>query len=154
VARPSDRAEAPDEARPWRFYRTARGRDPVRSYVDGLSRGDQNAVQARLNLTARRQSPVTRVRGDIFAVTSRRHGRAHQILFAFEGADKQVLLGLDAFALTTKRTPPVRLKAAQERLAVWRSRSMVQQLSNVKQRTGANQRLGVAPPTRTLGLGR
>ena len=133
---------ANDLRRRWRYYRTERGHDPVRTYLESLSTADRNAVRAQMNLASRRLRPTERVRGDLFAVSARRSGRDHQVLFAFEGAKKQVLLALDAFALTTARTPPVRVKAAQQRLALWRSRPA--------RRPGSV----VLPPTRTLDFGR
>lgn len=62
------------------------------------------------------------VAGDIYEVRAEGKDQSFRILFAQEGARGQVLLAVDGFSKKTRRTPPAKVRLAQERLADWRRR--------------------------------
>ncbi|MDP9371008.1 MAG: type II toxin-antitoxin system RelE/ParE family toxin [Chloroflexota bacterium] len=112
--------------RRWRDYRTASGRSPVREFIDGVraqNLHDAARILAAMDEVARHGTVVARhLRGDIWEVRATSDRRIFRILFAEEGRSSQILLALEGFAKTTRRTPPATIDLAEERLRDWRER--------------------------------
>ncbi len=107
----------------WRRYRTARGGDPVKHFVDDLSEADAVELAAAMKdvqlsgLVAARH-----LRGDIYEVRASGYRRTLRVLFAAEGP--RVFLALEAFAKKTQKTPPGKIRLAETRLKEWRSKAL------------------------------
>lgn len=107
----------------WRDYRTASGRRPVKGFIDGLSDEDAAEVAAAMADVREAGLSVARhLRGDIYEVRAEGHHVALRILFAQEGKKGRILLALEGFAKTTRKTPPRLIELAERRLADWRAR--------------------------------
>jgi phage-related protein len=111
--------------RRWRFYSTVAGRIPVREFLDDrlLREADRAEIVAAIKDVQRNGLVAARhLRGDLYEVRAEGRDASYRILFALEGAQGQVLLGLSAFSKKTQRTPRRELELAERRLADWRSR--------------------------------
>lgn len=62
------------------------------------------------------------LKGDVYEVRADGRSATYRVLFATEGAQSQVLLGLSAFSKKTQKTPPAEITLAERRLWDWRSR--------------------------------
>jgi phage-related protein len=106
----------------WRRYRTARGRDPVKRFVDGLTETEALELTAAMKDVERNGLAVARhLRGDIYEVRASGNRRTLRVLFASEG--RRIFLALEAFAKKTQKTPPSKIKLAESRLTDWRTRA-------------------------------
>ena len=109
--------------RRWRAYRTEGGNSPVRDFIIALNEADAQAILAEMEIVRRRGLTTARhLHGDIYEVRAESKTRAFRVLFATEGRFSQVLLALEAFQKTTRRTPPALIDLAERRLADWRQR--------------------------------
>lgn len=109
--------------RTWRFYRTESGRCPIDEFLNGLSREAAAAVQAEMKVIATLGHGAARhLQGDIWEVRISHDTNAYRILFAPEGHFSHVLLALEGFTKTTRKTPRATIKLAEDRLADWRRR--------------------------------
>ena len=109
----------------WRFYSTVAGRTPVREFLDHrlLPEADRAEIVAAIKDVQRNGLVAARhLRGDLYEIRADGREAGYRILFALEGAQGQVLLGLSAFSKKTQRTPRRELELAERRLADWRSR--------------------------------
>ncbi len=109
--------------RQWREYRTAGGARPVKVFLDALS--DEDFAVIRLEMKDIEQEGLRRARhlqSDIYEVRAEAKTQSFRILFAAEGRYHQVLLSLEGFSKKTQKTPPEKIKLAEQRLADWRSR--------------------------------
>jgi phage-related protein len=107
----------------WRFYETASGAKPVRSFLDNLTATEAAEVVAAMNEVAREGLRFARhLRGDIWEVRIEAERKAFRVLFSPEGRAQQVLLALEAFTKKTQSTPGRTIELAERRLADWRSR--------------------------------
>jgi phage-related protein len=112
-----------EHRRRWRDYRTAGGNRPVRDFLHALNPADARAILAEMEVVRRRGLATARhLRGDIWEVRAESGTNAYRILFATEGRFSQILLALEAFQKTTRRTPPATIEVAERRLADWRQR--------------------------------
>jgi phage-related protein len=122
--------QQPRYRRQWRDYRTATGRRPVREFIDAIRAQDRYAaarILAGMNEVAQYGTSAARhLRGDIWEVRVEADRRIFRILFAEEGRYSQVLLALEGFVKTTRRTPPDLIDLAEERLRDWRERGREQ----------------------------
>lgn len=88
----------------------------------GLTSDDRAEVAAAMKDVAQDGLEVARhLRGEIYEVRATGENKIYRVLFAAE--TKYILLALDAFAKTTQKTPPAKIKLAEKRLADWRSRA-------------------------------
>ena len=111
--------------RRWRFYAAASGRIPVREFLDDplLPEADRAEIVAAIKDVQHNGLVAARhLRGDLYEVRADGRDAGYRILFALEGAQGQVLLGLSAFSKKTQRTPRRELELAERRLADWRAR--------------------------------
>lgn len=110
--------------RRWRFYETASGNRPVRSFLDELSDLDAAAVVAAMNEVRDFGIKYARhLRGDIYEVRADGERVIYRVLFAQEGSKGRVLLALEGFVKKTRTTPKQVLDLAEKRLKDWRRRS-------------------------------
>ena len=63
------------------------------------------------------------LKGDLYEVRADGRRATYRVLFATEGARRQVLLGLSGFSKKTQKTPPAEITLAERRLRDWRSRA-------------------------------
>jgi phage-related protein len=109
--------------RRWRFYQTAAGAQPVRTFLDNLAAADAAAVIAAMKEVAAEGLHAARhLRGDIWEVRIDAERKAFRVLFSPEGKNQQVLLALEAFAKKTQKVPLRVIRLAERRLSDWRSR--------------------------------
>jgi len=109
--------------RRWRFYRTAGGNEPVKSFLDQLTLDDRNEVLAAMkDIAADGIMRARHLRDDIYEVRANGVTNSYRILFATEGRYSQVLLALESFAKKTQKTPNDEIDLARARLADWRNR--------------------------------
>ena len=109
--------------RRWRDYATPAGTRPVRDFIDDLDEDDATQVLAAMKDVAVNGLAAARhVRGDIYEVRAPVANATIRILFAVEGARGLILLALEAFAKTTRETPPQSVRLAERHLASWRAR--------------------------------
>lgn len=109
--------------RRWRDYATPAGTRPVRDFIDDLDEDGATQVLAAMKDVAVNGLEAARhVRGDIYEVRAPVANATIRILFAVEGARGLILLALEAFAKTTRETPPQSVRLADRRLASWRAR--------------------------------
>ena len=107
----------------WRFYETASGAKPVRSFLDNLTAAEAAEVSGAMNEVAVAGLRLARhLRGDIWEVRIQTERKAFRVLFSPEGRAQQVLLALEAFTKKTQRTPARTIELAERRLADWRGR--------------------------------
>jgi len=98
---------------------------PVREFLDDrlLPEADRAEIVAAIKDVQRNGLVAARhLRGDLYEVRADGRDASYRILFALEGAQGQVLLGLSAFSKKTQRTPRRELELAERRLADWRAR--------------------------------
>lgn len=106
----------------WRRYKTARGGDPVKRFVDGLTEAETIELTAAMKDVETKGLAASRhLRGDIYEVRASGNGRTLRLLFAAEG--RRIFLALDGFAKKTQKTPPSKIKLAERRLKDWRTRA-------------------------------
>ncbi|HEY2056479.1 MAG TPA: type II toxin-antitoxin system RelE/ParE family toxin [Solirubrobacterales bacterium] len=109
--------------RRWRDYRTASGRRPVKEALDSLSDADLASVAAAMREVREQGLRAARhLDGDIYEVRADGVGVIYRVLFAPQGADKQILLSLEAFKKKTQRTPKEKIRLARRRLSDWERR--------------------------------
>lgn len=109
--------------RRWRFYRTASGHEPVREFLDRLSKEDAGEIAVVMKEIAIEGLVAARhVRGEIYEARATGSTQVFRILFATEGHFNQVLLALEGFSKKTAKTPPHEIELALRRLADWHSR--------------------------------
>jgi phage-related protein len=107
----------------WRDYSTARGRRPVKDFIDSLPDGDAAEVVAAMREIAESGLTAARhLRGDVYEVRADGSESSYRVLFAPEGTKGRVLLALEAFKKKTQKTPVHLLKLAESRLTDWRAR--------------------------------
>lgn len=89
---------------------------------------------------AERGLPASRhLRGDLYEVRSAGDRVAYRVLFATEGARRQVLLALEVFKKKTQETLPATIALAERRLRDWRAWGASQRpLTLDAERTAAN----------------
>lgn len=111
----------------------------MKKFMMGLTSDERAAIVAGMKEVEREGLSVARhLRGDIYEVKADTDDRFFRILFATEGAYSQVLLALDGFPKTSKKTPHEKIKLAQARLTDWRKRGAARKkearLGNRKQK--------------------
>lgn len=107
----------------WRDYATPGGTRPVHDFIEELDEDGATQVLAAMKDVAVNGLEAARhVRGDIYEVRAPVANATIRILFAVEGARGLILLALEAFAKTTRETPPQSVRLAERRLASWRAR--------------------------------
>jgi phage-related protein len=120
---PDDERQPQQHKRQWRDYRTATGARPVRDFLDSLSDDDLSAVAAEMKMVEQQGLERARhLRGDIYEIRANAPTQSYRILFATEGRYQQVLLSLEGFSKKTQKTPPDKIRLAEQRLADWRRR--------------------------------
>ena len=118
------KSNSSEPKRRWRDYRTARGRRPVKEFLDSLSDADAADVVAAMKIVAREGIRSARhVEGEIFEVRAYGDKQTFRVLFAQEGERDQVLLALEAFSKKQERLSRETIELAKRRLADWRARS-------------------------------
>jgi phage-related protein len=110
-------ADAPKPI-PLRFWRSTSGREPVREWLNELSRDDQRIVGrdlAKVQFGWPVGLPVCRpLRGGLWEVRSTlRSGNEARVIFGFHDG---ILIALHAFIKKTQKTPPDDLALARRRL--------------------------------------
>lgn len=60
------------------------------------------------------------LRGEIYEARVSHDTNAYRVLFAALGRFSHILLTLESFKKTTRRTPPAKIDLAEQRLADWR----------------------------------
>jgi phage-related protein len=109
--------------RRWRDYATPGGTRPVRDFIDDLDEDDATQVLAAMkDVSVNGLEAARHVRGDIYEVRAPVANATIRILFSVEGTRSLILLALEAFAKTSRETPPQRIRLAESRLASWRAR--------------------------------
>jgi phage-related protein len=109
--------------RRWRDYRTVSGGRPVKDFLDALSDEDAAEIAQAMKEVAQQGLVAARhLRGDIYEVRAESNRKSFRILFAAEGRFSHVLLSLEGFQKRTQRTPPTKIRLAEQRLADWRQR--------------------------------
>ena len=103
---------------PVRFWRPSNGDEPVRAWLNGLSRKDQRTIGrdlAKVQFGWPIGMPVCRpLKGGLWEVRSSLSSRREaRVLFWFH---EGVLIALHAFMKKTQRTPPKDLALARRRL--------------------------------------
>ncbi|MGH3032816.1 MAG: type II toxin-antitoxin system RelE/ParE family toxin [Gaiellaceae bacterium] len=107
----------------WRDYRTPTGRRPVKKFLDSLSDEDAAEVIAAMAEVRDEGLQVARhLRREIYEVRADGRNATFRVLFAPEGKKGRILLALEAFSKTTRKTPPRLVELAERRLAEWRTR--------------------------------
>ncbi len=120
---PDDEKQPQQHKRQWRDYRTATGARPVRDFLDALPDDDLSAVAAEMKMVEQQGLERARhVRGDIYEVRANAPTQSYRILFATEGRFQHILLSLEGFSKKTQKTPPDKIRLAEQRLADWRRR--------------------------------
>ncbi len=115
--------ESEQYKRQWRDYRTASGARPVKEFLDALSDTDARAIIDEMKYVARDGLVRARhVRGDIYEVRAEGESQSFRVLFATEGRFHHVLLSLEGFSKKTQKTPPEKIRLAEQRLRDWRQR--------------------------------
>jgi phage-related protein len=106
----------------WRDFRTRSGRRPIKKFIDRLSSTDRAAVAAAMKEVARDGLAAARhVRGEIYEVRAVGVRAQYRVLFSQES--RFILLALDSFEKTTRKTPQRAVALAEPRLHDWRDRS-------------------------------
>lgn len=106
----------------WRRYKTARGGDPVKRFIDDLSETEAIELTAAMkDVETRGLAAARHLRGDIYEVRASGNKRTLRVLFATEG--RRIFLALESFAKKTQKTPPGKIKLAESRLKDWRTRA-------------------------------
>ena len=109
--------------RRWRDYATPGGTRPVRDFIEELDEDGATQVLAAMKDVAVNGLEAARhVRGDIYEIRAPVANATIRILFSVEGARGLILLSLEAFAKTSRETPPQAIRLAERRLASWRAR--------------------------------
>lgn len=112
--------------RQWRDYRTATGARPVVRFLDKLTDEDYALILVEMARVREHGLRGARhLRGDIYEVRVDGADTIFRVLFAKEGRYGQVLLSLDAFAKKSQKTPPTKVKLAEQRLRDWRTRGQL-----------------------------
>jgi phage-related protein len=110
--------------RRWRQYETAKGKRPVREFIDALPMVDRAAVVSAMGEVKREGlSAAKPVRGEIYEVIASGDRVTYRILFAPEGDSDQVLLALEGLNKKSQKLPKKTIDTAQKRLKDWRARS-------------------------------
>ena len=124
----------PRHRRRWRYYTTASGAKPVEEFLDGLPEDDAVQVFAAMADVAEvGLSAARHLRGDIYEARVDGLHQAYRVLFADEGYYGEVLLALEAFSKKTQKTPPAKIKLAENRLRDWRERGAKLRAERAKQ---------------------
>ena len=106
----------------WRRYKTARGGEPVKRFIDSLLETEALELAAAMKEVEARGLPAARhLRGDIYEVRASGNKRTLRMLFASEG--RRVYLALEGFAKKTQKTPSGKINLAESGLRDWRSRA-------------------------------
>jgi len=113
------------QARRWRHYRTAAGRQPVKEFIDCLGEKDAAAVVAAMEeVQAEGLSSARHLGGQVYEVRADGIRVIYRILFAPQGKRSQVLLTLVALRKKTRKTPPHVIQLAKQRLRDWNERGI------------------------------
>lgn len=111
------------QRRRWRYYETQAGQCELDDFLDGLTDEDYASVIAEMKVVAAEGTRAARhLDGEIYEVRASGKDVIYRVLFATEGKRKQILLGLEAFAKKTQRTPQQQIDNAKARLRDWRER--------------------------------
>jgi len=106
----------------WRRYKTARGGDPVKRFIDGLTETETIELAAAMkDVETNGLAAARHLRGDIYEIRASGNRRTLRVLFASEG--RRIFLALEGFAKKTQKTPPSKIKVAENRLKDWRTRA-------------------------------
>ena len=104
------------------MYATATGAKPVRKFIDQLSDDDAAVVIDEMRAVAQTIARAAHLRGEIYEVRAFSASEGFRILFAKEGRQGHVLLGLTAFSKKARKAPKFEIDLAEKRLRDWRSR--------------------------------
>jgi phage-related protein len=111
--------------RRWRDYRTAGGQRPIKEFLMALPPRQRAAVNTALAEVRERgnwEGEARKLRGRIWEVRARQDDVTFRILYASVGSRGRILLSLDGFVKKTQKTPPARIRLAEQRLRDWESR--------------------------------
>ncbi len=103
------------------FFRTLRGREPVREWLKALDKEDRTVIGEDIKLVQYRwplgMPLVRKLEADLWEVRSHlNHGRIVRILFTVRGHEMVLLHG---FMKKTQKTPDNELRVARERKQLW-----------------------------------
>ncbi len=99
----------------------------MHDYLVALPAAARYAVTRALEVVRRegtQAQQVRHLRGPIYEVRVEHDTNAYRVLFSPQGHYSQVLLSLEAFTKTTRRTPPQTIELAERRLADWERRGI------------------------------
>ncbi len=122
--------------RRWRFYTTPAGRSPVRDFLADarLPTSDRDEILAAMkDVQVNGLEAARHLQGELYEVRADGRQATYRVLFATEGARRQILLGLSAFSKTTQKTPPGEIALAVRRLRDWRARAIGRRRATVTQ---------------------
>ena len=100
------------------FFRTARGDEPARDYIDSLSPSEQETIEALLIELGRKgylPFPFARKLKGVEKLWELRPGRHRVIYFYYQG-NKAVLL--HAFKKQSQKTPEKEIEVARQRMSM------------------------------------
>lgn len=109
----------------WRLYRTAAGNHVIKDELSKLSDVDYAAVRAAMDDASQRGKAAAgkKLRGEVWEVEADgEHHVTYRLLFAEDGHDGQMLIGVVFLNKKTQKTPPKYIDLAEKRLADWRAR--------------------------------
>jgi len=109
----------------WRLYRSSLDHRVIRDELLALPRGAYAEVKAAMDdVEDFGLQASKRLRNEIREIVASdpTQGTACRLLFAVDGREGQILLGLVFFNKETRKTPPRYIDLAEKRLADWRSR--------------------------------
>jgi phage-related protein len=109
----------------WRLYRSSLDHRVIRDELLALPREAYAEVKAAMDdVEDFGLQASKRLRNEIREIVASdpTQGTAYRLLFAVDGRDSQILLGLVFFNKKTQKTPPRYIDLAEKRLADWRSR--------------------------------
>ena len=98
------------------YFKTARGDEPVRDYIDSLSPSEQEAIEALLTELCQKgylPPPFSRKLKGVEKLWELRPGKHRVIYFYYQG-NKAVLL--HAFKKQSQKTPEKEINVAQQRM--------------------------------------
>ena len=116
--------------RRWRDYKTASGQRPVKRFLMLLPDDERAAVtdaMALIREQGEREGGARKLRNRIWEVRVDQGEVVHRVTFASVGKRGRVLLALDGFVKKTRKTPPAKIKLAEERLKDWEARGGAEQ---------------------------
>jgi phage-related protein len=109
----------------WRFFRSSAGREPIRTFLEGISDEDAAAIAVAMNEVrhaGRAHPDVNHLQGDIWQIEIDGLRVIYRLLFAEEGRSGEVLLALEIVNKKWQSTKSRHIALAMRRLSEWRER--------------------------------